>query len=473
MKLCPKCKRQFEESVVFCAFDGSRLVTSDNQDDLVGRLIDYKYQITERIARGGTGSVYAGIHLQLKMPIAIKIMHRETTTDITSIERFRREAYATMQIRHPNAIAVMDFGVTPDNLVYVVMERLQGRSLRDRLREVKQLSLVEANEIMQQVCAAMAVAHKRKIIHRDLKPENIFLHEDDGSTVVKVLDFGIAKFAAEQGEEMMELTRQGFVVGTPYYMSPEQCYGKAVDQRADIYSLGIVLYEMLAGRVPFTGRSHTAVAVKQAREKPRPLTEFRRDIPNIINRVVMHALEKVPDQRPTTVEEFAQELQSAMKAITDTEFRKVFLEASEQDLEAAVLLATDPTSSAKPLSLLKSSQPPATTQPRNEASSEQITATTTQINDEAMESTVVSQDDLPSTVITEDDYSQQDSQMLEENWQESFMQISKESQMLLQIIVSDLENKQPVDKIFLGELKNAIDTLRSSIYRLQKSTCLL
>src|SRR5439155_11697701 len=133
-------------------------------DDLVGRLIDYKYQIDERIARGGTGSVYSATHLHLNMPIAVKIMHRETANDFTSVERFRREAYATMQIRHPNAIAVMDFGITPDNFVYVVMERLNGKSLRQQLKIEKYPSLIEINEIMQQVCAAFAVAHKLKII---------------------------------------------------------------------------------------------------------------------------------------------------------------------------------------------------------------------------------------------------------------------------------------------------------------------
>ncbi|MBL8151998.1 MAG: serine/threonine protein kinase, partial [Blastocatellia bacterium] len=341
MKICPECRKQFEENVAFCPFDGKQLVVNENIVDLVGRLIDYKYQIHQRIARGGTGSVYAGTHLQLNMPIAVKVMHREMTSDFTSVERFRREAYATMQIRHPNAIAVMDFGITPDNLVYVVMERLQGKSLRDRLKQVRCMNLPEANEIIQQVSAAIAVAHKRGIIHRDLKPENIFLHQDGDTTVVKVLDFGIAKLSAAVEESALELTRQGFVVGTPYYMSPEQCYGKELDARADVYSLGIVLYELLTGRVPFTGRSHTAVAVKQAREKPRPIYELRPEVPPMINAVVMHALEKLPANRPVDVMTFANELESAMKAVTEKEFMKVFLEASEQDLEAAVLLTSN------------------------------------------------------------------------------------------------------------------------------------
>lgn len=486
MKICPECKRQFEHNVGFCAFDGTHLVVNENQDDLVGRLIDYKYQIHERIARGGTGSVYAGTHLQLNMPIAVKIMHREMTADFTSVERFRREAYATMQIRHPNAIAVMDFGVTPDNLVYVVMERLEGKSLRDRLREAKHLSLNEANEIMQQVCAAMAVAHKRKIIHRDLKPENIFIHQDGDTSIVKVLDFGIAKLAAGHPEEgSLELTRQGFVVGTPYYMSPEQCYGKDLDARADIYSLGIVLYEMLAGRVPFTGRSHTAVAVKQAREKPRPLYELRPDVPPVVNAVVMHALEKSPNDRPADVLSFAQELEAAMKVVTEKEFMKVFLEASEQDLEAAVLLTADPTSSDK-VSRLGSTKTIARKRHSLTSLSEQSavksdpvelpTVVTTQIEEPELGSTITSLKSSETDIDPNYDSvveSKRDLEPLDENWQENFTQLSKESSMLLQIILGDLETNQPIDRVFLSELKNAVDMLRTNIYRLEKSEYLL
>ncbi len=486
MKICPECKRQFEHNVGFCAFDGTHLVVNENQDDLVGRLIDYKYQIHERIARGGTGSVYAGTHLQLNMPIAVKIMHREMTADFTSVERFRREAYATMQIRHPNAIAVMDFGVTPDNLVYVVMERLEGKSLRDRLKEAKYLSLTEANEIIQQVSAAMAVAHKRKIIHRDLKPENIFIHQDGDTSIVKVLDFGIAKLVAGHPEEgSLELTRQGFVVGTPYYMSPEQCYGKDLDARADIYSLGIVLYEMLAGRVPFTGRSHTAVAVKQAREKPRPLYELRPEVPPVVNAVVMHALEKSPNDRPADVTAFAQELEAAMKAVTDKEFMKVFMEASEQDLEAAVLLTTDPASSDKLARLGStrvlarkrhsltnlSEQPVVKSDP-----AELPTVVTTQIEEPELGLTVASS--KPPEVDVDTSYdsiveSQRNLEPLDENWQENFIQLSQESSMLLQIILGDLEANQPIDRVFLSELKNAVDMLRVNIHRLEKSEYLL
>jgi serine/threonine protein kinase len=480
MKICPACKRQFEQNIAFCAFDGQQLVGSKSRDDLEGRIIDYKYQIQEHIARGGTGSVYAATHMHLNMPLAVKIMHREATSDLTAVERFRREAYATMQIRHPNAIAMLDFGVTPDNLVYVVMERLQGKTLRQRLKEERLLSLIEINEIMQQVCAAIAVAHKRKIIHRDLKPENIFLHQDEETCVVKVLDFGIAKFKGSSGDEApMDLTRQGFVVGTPYYMSPEQCYGKEVDARSDIYSLGIMLYELLTGRQPFTGRSHTAVAVKQAREKPRPIYEVRPNLPAVLNAVVMHALEKSPSNRPNDIVAFADELQAAMKAVTESEFMKVFSEASEQDLEAAVLLTADPKKIAE-----KTRKPRKKTggytnkkeESNNQESSEfseMPTAAHTELDQEGLEAGSFTMDfaqtEPPSGEMSADLTMSIGNASDRQDSQELFTQIGKEASMLLQIILGDLENNQPIDHVFLSELKGTVDQLRTVIYRLQQT----
>src|ERR1051326_1162096 len=158
MKQCFRCNRSFEDNSAFCPYDGQRLIYVQCDDELIGRLIDNKYQIEQLIAKGGAGSVYRATHVQLNVPMALKIMHSNSNSDVTTIERFRREAYAAMQIRHPNAIAVMDFGVTADNLVYVVMEYLQGVTLRQRLKKKKYFSIETANDIMQQICAAVGVA---------------------------------------------------------------------------------------------------------------------------------------------------------------------------------------------------------------------------------------------------------------------------------------------------------------------------
>jgi serine/threonine protein kinase len=341
MKTCPACHQTYDNQKSYCVYDGQQLIDSQEIGSIVDRIIDNKYSIDYKIADGSTGTVYRATHLQLQLVVAIKVMHPALTNDIVAIERFRREAYAAMKIRHPNAVAVLDFGITDARLVYVVMELLIGQSLADRLKVRGSLSITEANEIIQQVSAALSVAHERGIVHRDLKPENIFLHQENGREVVKVLDFGIAKVQefnlTDQGGE--QLTEAGAVMGTPYYIAPEQCSGQSVDARADIYSLGVVLYQMLTGRLPLDGPSTIIVLLKQLNEKPVPMQQLKPDLPAILNGVVMHALEKDPRSRPQTAAAFAGELAAAVRALTDLEFKDLFSEATEKELEAALLLA--------------------------------------------------------------------------------------------------------------------------------------
>lgn len=314
MKHCTVCLREYTDEKTYCPYDGNLLTTLGYKDRYIDLTIDNKYHIDYKIAEGGMGNVYRATHLQLDTPVAVKIMHGELISDYTAIERFRREAQAAMQIRHTNAIAVMDFGVTQEGTVYLVMEFLEGCTLRDRLKQCGRLSLAETNKILQQVCAAVNVAHKRKIIHRDLKPDNIFLEQQAGEETVKVLDFGIAKL---KDQTSGSLTRQGLVVGTPHYMSPEQCYGREVDVRSDIYSLGVIVYEMLAGRPPFDAPTTVALAIKQASETPPPIYNFQPSVPAVINAVVMHALEKNPNDRPQTVLDFAKDFEVSLMAVSD------------------------------------------------------------------------------------------------------------------------------------------------------------
>ncbi len=314
MKHCTVCLREYTDEKTYCPYDGNLLIALGHRDRYIDLTIDNKYRIDYKIAEGGMGNVYRATHLQLDTPVAVKIMHGELISDYTAIERFRREAQAAMQIRHTNAIAVMDFGVTHDGTVYLVMEFLEGCTLRDRLKECGHLGLAETNKILQQVCAAVNVAHRRKIIHRDLKPDNIFLEQQAGEETVKVLDFGIAKL---KDQTSGSLTRQGLVVGTPHYMSPEQCYGREVDVRSDIYSLGVIVYEMLAGRPPFDAPTTVALAIKQASEVPPPIYHFQPSVPAVINAVVMHALEKNPKDRPQTVMDFAKDFEVSLMAVSD------------------------------------------------------------------------------------------------------------------------------------------------------------
>ncbi|KAF0249040.1 MAG: serine/threonine protein kinase bacterial [bacterium] len=315
MKKCAACLKDYPQDTLFCPYDGSRLTDLNENEPYINTILDNKYRIDFKVAEGGMGNVYRATHLHLGIPVAVKIMHTDLLSDINSIERFRREAQATMQIRHTNAIAVLDFGVTNNNTVYLVMEFLEGCTLRRRLREVARFSISDTNWIIQQVCTGVHAAHKRNIIHRDLKPDNIFLQREAGEEIVKVLDFGIAKLKNQIEEQDRMLTRQGMVVGTPHYMSPEQCYGKEVDVRSDIYSLGVIIYELLAGVPPFDADTPIALAMKQATEAPRPIYEINPDIPIDINSIIMHALEKNPDKRPQTVMSLAQELENASNRI--------------------------------------------------------------------------------------------------------------------------------------------------------------
>ncbi|MGI8654754.1 MAG: protein kinase domain-containing protein [Pyrinomonadaceae bacterium] len=314
---CPKCGRSYADDVLTCLEDNtplkadSTIVSNMPADALIGRAFDDKYRLDERIGEGGMGTVYRATHLLIDRPVAIKVLNPRLVTDEAARERFRREARAAGRLQHTNAVAVTDFGETPDGYVYIVMELLEGHSLRDVLVTSAPLDPARAVSIMLQISAAVAAAHEAGIIHRDLKPGNIFIVErQHAPAIVKVLDFGIAKVALEQadGSSSMTLTEAGVMIGTPRYMSPEQCDGAALTPASDVYSLGTLLYEMLAGTTPFTGSTPLAVALKQSSEMPRPPREIVAAIPPALEQVVLHALEKNPAQRPRDAREFRREL---------------------------------------------------------------------------------------------------------------------------------------------------------------------
>ncbi len=311
MKQCPTCKREMKEQLLYCPFDGQALVASEKSDRFIGVTLDDKYRIDEKIGEGGMGKVYKATHIHMDSTVAVKILHPHLASDQTALERFRREARATAYIRHPNAVAVSDFGVTKDSgIAYLVMEFLEGLELRAKIKKEQRLDYEEAYLIVHQTCAALQAAHTKGIIHRDLKPDNIWLFKnEDGVEHVKVLDFGIAKLKTSNSGN---LTQHGMIVGTPYYMSPEQCRGEELDARSDIYSLGVIIYEMLTGQVPFKAASPMGIALKHTQELPRPPHELRPDMPEPIEQVVLHALEKDKENRPGSATEIAQEFEAAL-----------------------------------------------------------------------------------------------------------------------------------------------------------------
>ncbi|MDQ3472618.1 MAG: protein kinase [Acidobacteriota bacterium] len=280
-------------------------------DPLIGFTLDDKYRIEARLGIGGMGTVYRARHLLIDRAVAVKVLSQRFVEDDAAQMRFRREAKAAGRLQHQNAVAVTDFGQTAEGYVYIVMELLEGRTLRDVLAKEAPLDTARAVALMLQTSAAVAAAHEAGIIHRDLKPANIFIvHNSELPAVVKVLDFGIAKLAADtlEEDEAHTLTQVGAMIGTPRYMSPEQCDGAELTPAADVYSLGVILYEMLTGIVPFSGSTPLAIAMKHTGEVPRPPREFVTTIPVTLEAVVLHALEKAPEKRPADAAEFRREL---------------------------------------------------------------------------------------------------------------------------------------------------------------------
>src|SRR6266446_1887802 len=323
MLQCPRCARQFPDDVYVCPDDFTPLRADETIadvliDPLIGRVFDNKYRLDKRLGGGGMGTVYRATHLMIERPVAVKVLSQRFVGDETAQHRFRREARASGRMQHPNAVMVNDFGATEDGWLYIVMELLEGQTLRDLLAREAPLDPARVVSFMLQTCAAVGAAHDAGLIHRDLKPANIFIEQRPNlAAVVKVLDFGVAKFVVEEhDDDYKTLTQVGAIIGTPRYMSPEQCSGGApLTPASDVYSLGIIFYEMLTGAVPFSADTPLALALKQVTEAPRPPREIVPSIPKEIERVVLHALAKQVIARPPDANEFRRELHATAEEL--------------------------------------------------------------------------------------------------------------------------------------------------------------
>jgi hypothetical protein len=284
-------------------------MVDSTQDSLLGTIIEGRYRIDEKLGAGGMGAVYRATRLMIGDEVAVKILHAEQS-DPNATQRFRREAQAAARLKHPNAVDIYDFGVTNDGLQYLVMEFVEGDSLRKLIKENGPFPCSTAAPILTQVCAALEEAHRHNIIHRDIKPDNIIINSLEAGLRVKVLDFGIAKL---RDDAASSLTQTGNVLGTPHYMSPEQCLGEELDSRSDIYSLGVVLYEMLSGRVPFNSPVSTAVVVQHVNQTPPSLRTLNPSIPPAVETVVLGALEKKREARPQSATELSRYFEVAVR----------------------------------------------------------------------------------------------------------------------------------------------------------------
>jgi eukaryotic-like serine/threonine-protein kinase len=324
MKACPACGNEYSNTSSLCPVDGA--VLQSTSDPLVGETLAGKYLIEELIKTGGMGAVYRGKHILMDKRVAIKVLRPSLAVDDHVVARFSREAKAASRISHPHAVNVTDFGESENGVVFLVMEYLDGQTLKELIKSRGPMALHQVSELVRQVAGALDAAHEQGVVHRDLKSDNIMISQTNGGEWAKVLDFGIAKIQQPEGARDIDITAANLVIGTPQYMSPEQCSQSGpIDARSDIYSLGIIVYEMLAGQVPFTGESPTVIMMKQVQDEPPSIRDARPDLPAEVGKILSRALAKKPEDRfqtagglSRTLADVASEIEAPLEAAPAT-----------------------------------------------------------------------------------------------------------------------------------------------------------
>jgi serine/threonine-protein kinase len=327
---CPKCKTANPDSNTYCGRCGSSLidipetltstVTKDDSEEQIlnfapGEYFGKRYQIIEEIGRGGMGRVYKAIDKELNRIVALKMIKPERSSDPSMVKRFRKEIKLASQITHENVCRINDLGEI-NGIKYISMQFIDGENLKDFIRTSKRLSIETAIDITRQICQALIAAHKKGVIHRDLKPKNIML---DKKGTAFVMDFGIAKTIGSE-----DTIKPGAIIGTPYYMSPEQAVGEQVDHRSDIYSLGAIIYEMLAGKPPFKADTIAGLIHKHINETPKSISQFNPQTPVELEKIIMRCLEKKPDRRYQSVDEIMDPLNKAeSEIVVPAKFKKI------------------------------------------------------------------------------------------------------------------------------------------------------
>ncbi len=344
-------------------------------DPLVGLTLD-RYRVLEKIGEGGMGAVYAVEHVLLQKRMAMKLLRADLSRKQDLVARFQNEAIAASRIGQENIVAVTDFGRTPDGLVYFVMEELHGESLGRVIHGEGRIPVPRTVDIAAQLCRALQAAHAAGIIHRDLKPDNVILVEKDGRPdFVKVLDFGISKVGGAAGGE--RITQVGTIVGTPEYMAPEQAAGKPVDPRSDVYSLGVLLFEMLTGRLPFEGDTAVAILLKHQTQPPPRLSDVIPDgaFPAALEAAVARALAKRPADRQQSMSELLADLQgsAAQGRFTQPELRLPPGRDEPSSVWITPSLVSPPPKRPSPAAVLPVAPKPAVQPPAAEATQTEVT----------------------------------------------------------------------------------------------------
>lgn len=348
MKYCTVCKAKYEDTITFCAVDGE--VLEEDQASIVDTVIDGQYHIEAMLGKGGMGAVYRARHILLGDRVAIKVLPPHVRSNAEWLRRFRREGQAARRFRHPNSVTVHDLRTTPDGTTYMVMEYVQGHTLDAELKRRGRFTPKEAFEILTPIMSVLDTAHSMGVVHRDLKPENIMvsLPDNNGAPVVKLLDLGIAKMREIAGVEGSNtaLTMAGQVLGTPYYMSPEQ-WGEIprdqnleIDGRADIYSLGLVFYELLAGRRCFSGATLHELRREHVSTPPKPLAEVVSDIPKGFSDAITKSISKDRGDRQETAKELEAELRAGLETAAAVASKRSTLDTNAETLAIRESLGT-------------------------------------------------------------------------------------------------------------------------------------
>src|SRR5215212_6773618 len=315
-KICPTCGTEYPSDERFCPRDGTALRAQDGGTELVGSIIADRYHVIRKLGEGGMGRVYLAEHVKMGRMSAVKVMNRAMALDPDAISRFNREAANASRISHQHVAQVYDFGETAEGLIYLAMEYVEGEPLTDILKRDGALPPERAGEIARQTAEGLAVAHDMGIVHRDLKPDNIMLARfRDGSDCVKVVDFGIAKAV---NSEAQKVTKTGLVVGTPEYMSPEQIAGDPLDGRTDIYSLGLVAFNILTGRLPWPSKTTQESVIMRLTDRPKRLAEMRPEVAwtPAVQAVMDRALQRDASLRYKSANEFGRALHAAVQGVT-------------------------------------------------------------------------------------------------------------------------------------------------------------
>ena len=336
MNRCPTCGTTYPAEARFCTRDGAKLVARQTMNlaptpprgtlsgraepaapvtftNLVGQVLDGRYQVERKIGEGGMSFVYLATDVATKESYAIKVLSAALSRDQNAMARLKREASLGMRLAHPNVCHIIRLGETQDGLVYVVMPYVKGEVLSDRNNRTGTLALDEVVPFVRDIAAGLHVAHELKIVHRDLKPENVMICKDsDGSERAVVMDFGLAK-ERRADAELQKLTATGTILGTPEFMSPEQLRGRPLDARTDVYSLALMTFEMLTGKLPFTGRTQQETMIARLRSEPTPLRVAmpESDFPEPVERVLLKAMSREADSRYSSAPEFADSLAQA------------------------------------------------------------------------------------------------------------------------------------------------------------------